>query len=187
KNFVSSIHSSSLNTFRLLQELLQWAKLQQGKMEFNPMLITLNEICESCFNLLNLAAQQKQIKLGYTIPDNMVVYADKPKIESMIRNIMSNSIKFTPENGKVSLVAEYEGDKVKISISDTGIGMNEEKVASLFQLSNVKSEHGTNGEEGTGLGLIITHEFARMHKTKLHVVSSLGQGTTTSFLLPSHP
>ncbi|MFW6351269.1 MAG: sensor histidine kinase, partial [Bacteroidota bacterium] len=120
-------------------------------------------------------------------PENIVVYADKTKVESMIRNIAGNAIKFTHENGRVNLNAESVEDKVKISISDTGIGMNEEKVASLFRLSKVKSEDGTNGEEGTGLGLIISHEFARMHGTQLYIDSSPGEGTIISFYLPSHP
>jgi signal transduction histidine kinase len=115
---------------------------------------------------------------------NVNVFVDEHMIVAVIRNLISNGIKYTPENGMVKINVELNGNSVKISITDTGVGMPQSTIDSLFKIEKTNSTKGTSGETGTGLGLIISNDFLLKHGSKLEVQSKINIGTTFSFSLP---
>ena len=134
-------------------------------------------------DLLKSLASQKEIEINIDIPEDMNIKADKNMIKTVIRNIVTNAIKFT-EKGTISIYSEIEDHKVKIQIADSGIGIPKNKLASLFEVEKSKSTKGTRGEQGTGLGLIICKEFLEKNNGAIHVKSEQGAGSTFSFTIP---
>jgi signal transduction histidine kinase/ligand-binding sensor domain-containing protein len=179
------INNSAIQTYRLLENLLEWANTQRGKIVFNPVNLDLNEILDEEFNMLSDTASTKNIDLTRSIPENLTVFADKNMIKTIMRNLISNAIKFTHKNGKVEVAAITENHQVKISVSDTGIGMNVETIAKLFRIDSDLSTPGTENEKGTGLGLFLCKEFIEKHSGKIWVESEPGKGSIFRFVLPS--
>ena len=179
--------SSATNLFRLLGNLLEWSRMQRGLTTFNPATFFLmSKICENM--LLSLeAANKKEIAISYVIPNDFVVYADVNMFESILRNLVSNAVKFTPSGGKITISATtIYGNCAEISISDSGIGMNQEMLNDLFRLDLNTNRKGTEGELSTGLGLFICRDFVEKHGGKLWVESEEGIGSTFRFTLPAN-
>jgi len=185
QKFASSMEKSSKNLYRLLENLLQWSLMQRNVTSFNPQQIALLELVnESTAPIVELALA-KEIQLSIDIPENLSIFADSQMLNAIIRNLVSNSIKFTPKGGKVFVKGESTYDNnVEIAIKDTGIGMPEEIVQNLFCLDAVTSRKGTDGEPSTGLGLIICKDFIEKHGGKIRVESVEGKGSTFCFTLP---
>src|SRR4030043_121015 len=137
------------------------------------------------FNILNDLATGKNIELKCFIPDNLQVNADKNMIKTILRNLISNAIKFTHKNGKVEVRAVFDSKLVEISVSDSGIGMTEETMAKLFRIDADLSTRGTENEKGTGLGLFLCKEFIEKHGGKIWVESEHGKGSIFKFMLPA--
>ena len=177
------LKASSRNTSSLLENLLTWSRTQMNKVDFNPELISMHNLAESTINALQSSAYIKHIKIDNNIPENLKVSCDYPMISTVIRNITNNSIKFTPEGGKIIVSAADEKDYLRISIEDNGVGMNEDAKNNLFLLDKASSTPGTNNEKGTGLGLIIVKEFIEKHEGKIWAESEKGIGTTFHFTI----
>jgi PAS domain S-box-containing protein len=177
---------SATNLHRLLENLLQWSRLHQGMVPFNPHhFLLIEKVNSSMHSVLEIAAN-KGIEIVINIPVGTIVYADENMLESTIRNLATNAVKFTDKGGKILITAksEYNGD-VKISIKDTGIGMNEQMIEKLFRIDELNCRQGTNGEPSTGLGLILCKDFIDRHEGKIWAESSEFMGSTFHFILPN--
>ncbi|HOM05428.1 MAG TPA: response regulator [Candidatus Kapabacteria bacterium] len=180
------LYNSAKNLYRLLENLLQWSRLQRGVIEFNPVEFEISLLVSQNFDLLHNVAKDKNISLISNVPDNLIVYADLNMINTVIRNLLTNAIKFTNCGGKIELNATLSDDNfVKIEVKDNGIGMSENFVKNVFKIDAVKSTPGTNNEQGTGLGLILCKDFVEKNNGKITVESKLGEGTTFTILLPA--
>ncbi|NCC72872.1 MAG: HAMP domain-containing histidine kinase [Sphingobacteriia bacterium] len=184
EEYATMIHSSSTQTLQLLENLLEWAKMQQNKLHFSPLLLNLNETIETVLAFLNDMAQQKNIRLLNRVSPEIRVYADANMLKSILRNLLSNAIKFSHKNGLVEITAVKKETEVWISIADNGIGMNKSSQERLFLPGNFVSKPGTHNERGSGLGLMISRELVERHKGKIWVNSEPDQGSIFSFSLP---
>ncbi len=178
------INVSSESAFNLLENLLQWARTQTDKIKFNPENIDIAEIVRSTINFLSITAEKKRIKLKNKIENHTLVFADRNMITTVMRNLISNAVKFTQNDGEVKVSASTKDDMMEIHVSDNGVGMNKETLGKLFRIDTYHSTSGTSGESGTGLGLIICKEFIEKHGGKIKVVSEEKKGSTFSFTLP---
>jgi len=184
RDLVESVHKSSKNSYRLLENLLLWAQSQKGEINYKPELFNLIELLNRNILLYSETAKSKNIKLSLqTSSSNCQVFSDYNMIDSVTRNLLNNAIKFSYENGDVKINLKEEKDYVIISISDNGIGMDNEQLENLFSIENKSVQYGTKGEKGTGIGLLLCKEFIEKNNSEIFVDSSLGIGTTISFTL----
>jgi PAS domain S-box-containing protein len=187
QKMASLMHHSAGNLFRLLENLLEWSRMRRGLTTFVPKSILLMPKISSIMFLEMDSANKKNIKISYVIPENLIVFADENMLDSIMRNLVSNAVKFTPVDGSVTVSAWFETDKsVVISVKDTGIGMNQNMIDNLFKLEVNSSRKGTEGEISTGLGLFICKDFVDKHSGVLRVVSEEGKGTTFLVLFPGN-
>lgn len=177
----SMIGQSSRRAMDLLMNLLQWSVLQTGRMEFNPETFNLKHLIEDNKDLLNVVANQKTITIDIVTPTEIMVHADKSMINTVLRNLISNAIKFTGQGGKIIISAKKKANKILVSVSDNGVGIQTERLEQLFRIDQSDSTPGTNNEKGTGLGLILCKEFVEKHGQKIWVESEIGKGTTFYF------
>lgn len=183
--YIGDINDLSRNTFNLLEKLLQWSRLQTGRMEFMPVSLVLTETVGSVIGLLSANARGKRITLTADIDPGIRIFADPNMVNSVIRNITSNAIKFTPENGFVKISAVVLNENlVEISISDTGLGINPEDITKLFRVEHHLSTKGTGGESGSGLGLLLCMEFVERNGGSIRVESEPEKGSRFIFTLP---
>lgn len=171
------------NSSQLLADLLDWSRSQRGDIAYQPTLLTLSEIVDQQFSLLRQAARDKGISLAHEVR-GLQVYADEYMIGTIIRNLLANAIKFTPDGGSVSVDAERTGAGATVSVTDTGVGMSEQQQHDIFDLSVRTSTYGTRAESGTGLGLAVCREFVTTHKGRFEVESSPGAGTRFTVYFP---
>jgi len=170
----------------MLDNLLQWAKSQmKGVHTLNPEKISIQRKTLKAFAVLKDAAKQKNIQLISNVPENLYAHADKNQAEMVMRNLVSNAIKFTPDNGKVTVDAEQNGNMIAVRVTDTGIGMSKEQADQLFDGTPNESAQGTNGEKGTGIGLQLSYNFVRNNGGSLVVQSTKGKGTSFLLSLPA--
>ncbi|MFA7419149.1 MAG: ATP-binding protein [Melioribacteraceae bacterium] len=184
KLFISSIDELSISAYKLLENLLEWSRLQTGKMAFNPEQLNLLIELYPTLSLVKQTAWNKEIELTYSIDNSIFVQADKNMLSTIVRNLISNSIKFTKPGGLINVTSKVVDNFVELSISDTGVGMSKNDLEKLFKLDKTISTKGTANEEGTGLGLLLCKEMINQHKGKIWVESELGKGTTFFFTLP---
>ncbi len=179
------INTSSQQTYTLLENLLTWARSQQGSIIFNPVIYNIYHIVENNINLLQGKADDKKISIQNLLSPELVCKLDNYMIDTVIRNLLSNAIKFTHENGTITFSATIINDSIEIKVSDTGIGMSQTNIDQLFRIDiKHNSQDGTNGEKGTGLGLILCKEFIEKHDGKIWAQSELGKGSDFIFTLP---
>jgi PAS domain S-box-containing protein len=182
------MRNSAANLFRLLGNLLEWSRMQRGLTSFIPAtFLLMPKITESMVLVLE-SARNKEIEIDFDIPDDFSVIADGNMLDSIFRNLVSNAVKFTPKQGRITVSAMSIPDNgVAISIKDSGIGMNKKMIDHLFLLDVNKNRKGTEGEYSTGLGLIICKDFIEKHGGRLWVESEVGKGSTFHFSLPKNP
>lgn len=183
KEYSSSIHNSATGVLRLLENLLQWSRFQRGKIDFKPENIDIKSLVNDIFELYKISAKNKGIELINAVGDNLPVFADKNMMETVLRNLTANAIKFTKSGGKVSIYSELD-DKVNIIVEDTGVGISKENIQKLFKLDTHHTTVGTNNEQGTGLGLIICKDFVVKNNGKISVESQPDVGTRFIIELP---
>ncbi len=184
-DIINSLKLSATNIYSLLENLLEWSKVKRNRVEFNPERFNLKNKIETCTGILSENSGKKRIEIEISIPDDMEVIADKHMFESIIRNLVSNAIKFTPVGGKVTIRTNLESNQsIKVSISDTGIGIPPELKSKLFILNEMTSRAGTEGESSSGLGLLLIKEFVEKHGGEIFVESEVSKGTTFSFIIP---
>ena len=180
-----NMRNSSENLYVMVENLLEWSKMQQGLIGFSPSSIRLKEVISEVLVIIRKSSDKKMIKISCDIPEHLVVTADKRMLESILNNLIFNAVKFTNKNGKITISAMViPGNFVGISIEDTGIGMNKDMIDRLFHLDADISTKGTEGEYSTGLGLFICKDFVKKHGGRIWVESEEGKGSTFQFALP---
>ncbi len=186
QEMVVSMRNSSETLYRLLENLLHWARIQQGTFPFNPEVIELLPCVTESINLMLEPSKNKGIEIVNIIPDKLTVFADANIIKTVLRNLISNAVKFTPKGGKVCLSAKVnENNRIEIAINDTGIGMSQTMIDNLFRLDVQSNREGTEGELSTGLGLILCKEFVDKHGGRIWVDSEVWKGSTFTFTIPT--
>jgi two-component system, sensor histidine kinase and response regulator len=184
KEIVGTLHSSLGNLNELLKNLFTWSNLQRGVLECHPQELDIGELIGRNLTLFRQNAEQKQIMLKNFVQPKLSVYADPGMVYIVIRNLLSNALKFTSAGGKVKISAIEHPEMIAISVTDTGHGIAPENVAKLFRIDLKYQQPGTAGEEGTGLGLILCQELIEKNGGRLMLESTVGQGTTATFTLP---
>jgi signal transduction histidine kinase len=178
------INEAAKNIHLLIENLLEWSRSQSGNIDFQPEKIDLSAMVSEIIKVFEIHADKKGVKLVSEILDDIVVTADRNLLSTIIRNLVSNAVKFTPNGGQVRIFCEQNDNELIISVEDTGIGMSEEQLANLFRLDSNVTMPGTSEEKGTGLGLILCKEFVDMHKGRIWASSKPKEGSTFSFSLP---
>jgi len=178
------IKITARSTFNLLEDLLMWARTQQSKIPFNPQFLSFGDICSIALDTLNPLADAKTITINYAAPDGIKVFADPDMLKTVMRNLVSNAIKFTNTGGTINVTARETGENITISVSDNGIGITPGDLTKLFKITEVLSTKGTANEKGSGLGLLLCKEFVERHGGKIWVKSKVGKGSDFKFSLP---
>lgn len=187
KEIVVSMRKSATNLYRLLENLLEWSMMQRGMTVFNPEPMPLAKKIKETIEFSFVSAHKKEIDIHCEIPDNLIINADAHMVETVIRNLVSNAVKFTPRRGKITISAKQaDGHFIEISVSDTGIGMNPEFIEKLFIPNEKTGRKGTEGELSTGLGLIICKDFVEKHQGILKIESEVKKGSVFRVLLPTN-
>ncbi len=186
KTFTESISRVTRNIYQLILDLLDWARLQTGRMEIMQTDFNLYILVAETINLLKPVAEEKRIKLIYSGEKDLSVFADENMIKTVIRNLISNAIKFTNQGGEVKASIQKNEDKIEVCIEDNGVGMTEEEVSKLFRLDTHHTTQGTANEKGTGLGLLLCKEMIEKNDGEIWVESSKGKGSKFYFNLPVH-
>jgi signal transduction histidine kinase len=184
ENFANNINTAAQNTYNLLEDILMWARAQQGKIPFKPQILSFRDICKNILELLYPNANAKNILINYSATDHINVFADIDMLKTVLRNLVLNAIKFTNNGGAIKINAEENSKDVTISVLDNGIGISPENLTKLFDISEVLTTKGTAKETGTGLGLLLCKEFVEKHGGKIWVESEEGKGSRFSFTLP---
>jgi len=193
-----TIYRAAKNVFSLLENLLQWSRMQMGRLEYEPSQIEMEQIVEQTVSLLTHNAQDKGIMLRGDVPENILVYADKNMLDTVIRNLTTNALKFTPRAGGVTIAAREQlltaegqaindslvAEFVEVSVADTGVGISPEDLAKLFKIEVHHTTLGTAKEQGTGLGLLICKEMVEKNGGRIWVESEVGKGTVFKFTVP---
>ncbi len=182
--YVDIIGSNSNNVYHLLEDLLQWARSQTNSLMYNPQPVSLNAIIEEALELYNENIKKKSINIEYSPHKTYTIYADKDMIGTVVRNLISNAIKFTFEKGKIVISLKEEEGKVECTIVDNGVGVNPDVIQRLFDIDRHLSTKGTSGEKGSGLGLVLTKTFLEKNMGQVKVTSEKGKGSSFTFVLP---
>jgi signal transduction histidine kinase len=181
---LSIVHNSALSAYHLLEDILMWARSQSGKLSFTPSEINFKMSCDKVVAILKPNAIFKNITINVIESENIMIFADINMINTLLRNLISNAIKFTNNNGTISISATKNISCVTISVSDNGIGIAPEILSKLFNISEKFSSKGTANEKGTGFGLLLCKEFVEKHGGNIWVESELGKGSKFKFTLP---
>jgi signal transduction histidine kinase len=179
------INEAAKNIHMLIENLLEWSRSQSGNIEFNPEEMPLGPIVGEIVAIFEIQAEKKDIAIEVRIKEGMLVYADKNLLSTILRNLVNNAVKYSSRNGEVLITGEPAPGGVSISVKDTGVGMTEDQLGSLFSLVHGPSTPGTAEEKGTGLGLILCKEFVDKHKGEIRAESRPGEGSTFTLLLPN--
>lgn len=184
KEFINQIHIFSNNAYNLLEDLLQWARSQTGKMKVKPEKVNLLDLSVENMTIFKEMADKKGVNLESRINIDLYAYIDRNMITTVLRNLISNAIKFTRANDTIILAAKVNNNFIEVSVSDTGIGIPYDNIDKIFKIDSNISTQGTDDESGTGLGLIISHEFVEKNGGTIIVKSEEGKGTTFMFTVP---
>lgn len=182
-----STQESAERGYNLFLNLLEWARTQTEKIEFQPQKLNLRELVEENCKLFSNKANKKSIRLNIGIPEYTIVFADKNMLNTILRNLISNALKFTPNFGEVEITSNTTKGFNEIIVSDNGVGIKEENISKLFRIDTKHKTLGTNQENGTGLGLILCKEFIDKHNGKIYLKSIQNKGTQFSIKLPNLP
>ena len=178
------IESASNHAYKLLENLLTWARNQTEKSQYSPEMLNLSQLVHEALKTIESTAVHKKISFSTSINKNLQVFADQNMLDSIIRNLVTNAIKFSFKEGKVRIKAILTENGVCISVSDKGIGISSDRLASIFEIDKHTNTNGTENELGSGLGLILCKDFVTRHNGKIWIESTLNKGTKVSFTLP---
>ncbi|MEI6886097.1 MAG: PAS domain-containing sensor histidine kinase [Bacteroidota bacterium] len=181
---LNTIKKSSEKAFELVENLLVWASSQTGQIPFDPQVINLSNIIKGNIALLEPQAFRKNIRIQTNCPPDLRISGDKQMISTVLRNLVSNAIKFTPGKGEVHVNVHKSDGQVTVSVKDTGVGIRQNDIPKLFRVDSKYSTSGTENEKGTGLGLILCKEFIERHKGIIWAESTEGKGSTFNFSIP---
>ncbi len=182
-----SMNKAAKKLFNFLENLLDWSRSQMGGMQFDPIKIDIKDAVNRCFMVLKETANEKQIQLIELIETGNIVISDNNALNTILRNLISNAIKFTNKNGKIFIgIGSSSDDEITIYVKDTGVGINPDNQEKIFRLDSKVSTHGTNNEQGSGLGLLLVKEFVEKSNGRLWIESELEVGTTVFFTLKKY-
>jgi PAS domain S-box-containing protein len=185
ENLINYINKSAHNAYNLLEDLLLWTHSQSGKIPFEPQKLNFIDICQEVLEIHKPNAIAKEITVNHSATEGITVFADINMLKTILRNLVSNAIKFTRPGGKINIFAQKNNKIVTISVSDNGIGIAPERINKLFSISKTITTKGTEDESGTGLGLLLCKEFVEKHGGKIWVESELEKGSTFKFSIPT--
>lgn len=180
----TNLHDSSKKLYSLLENLLEWAKLQRDEIKISPDEFNLYDVCKEVTDLISLFAEEKNIEMTNDIDEKIKVYADKNMIKTVLRNLLVNAVNFTHKEGVIKLDANLEGGRVFVSVSDSGVGIEEKNINKLFRIDQKFINRSTDGYKGTGLGLILCKEFVEKNNGNIWVESKPGKGSVFTFSVP---
>lgn len=183
-SMIGTIRQVSEQTYKLLQNLLDWARVQTGRIQAEPARFDVHDVIESECALLRHIAAQKEITIDYSQSRTIDALADKNMISTVVRNLISNAIKFTETGGKITVSSKTDGAHICVTVEDNGVGISAENVEKLFNFNKHFNTRGTNNERGTGLGLILCKEFVEQNGGSIAVDSTEGVGTAITFCVP---
>ena len=181
---LNMVNSSANRAYALLEDILLWARSQSNNLNFEPKKLIFKPVCDKVLEMLKPIATNKNITVNYTESEPITVFADTNMLNTILRNLISNAIKFTNDGGSVNISAQQTGSGTTITVSDNGVGIAPEMLQKLFDNKVAYSTTGTAREQGTGLGLLICKEFAHKHGGKIWVESKLKKGSEFKFTLP---
>lgn len=185
QNPLNALTTTSQQTYILLENLLTWSRSQSDQIEYNPTTCNLGEVIQDNVRLLMAKIQEKKIKLINQVDNNIIFWADRVMIDTIIRNLLSNAVKYSYEEGSITISSKKDEHYVEINIGDTGIGMDPDALEKLFRIDvRNASTLGTNGERGTGLGLILSKELVSKLNGKITVKSEVNKGSVFTVTLP---
>lgn len=185
RDVLIALKDTSVTTYELLENLLYWAKTQLDQIEYKPEVFRLEQIVPSIIDLFKDAALRKRIQIqNFIDKENILVYADPNMVKTILRNLVSNAVKFTPHGGFIRIKYYADERMVIVAVEDTGVGIPQERLTEIFDSSKFVSTRGTDNEKGTGIGLDIVAEFVQKNKGKIWVESTPGKGSTFYFSLP---
>lgn len=182
-DYAGRINDSGKRIFRLLENLLEWARLQMGSVAREPGPQSLKELVQETVDLLAPVAAEKQVRLDNAVA-GLSAFADRPTLNTVIRNLVNNAVKFTPPGGTVRVAAREDDGAIRVTVNDTGVGIPPERVATLFQVGANLTTPGTKGEKGTGLGLALCKHLVEMNGGRIWAESAPGQGSAFHFTVP---
>lgn len=183
KDYFELMQNSTSELYNLLMNLLNWSKSQLGKWQIEKTTFNVNQLIEQNIDLVKLSLTSKNISYKYTKNEDIEIESDRNLLNNVLRNIISNAIKFTPQNGHIDIILNKNQDKCEIIIKDSGIGMTKDKIDNLFKFENIDSTYGTNNETGTGLGLVMCLEFMKKIEGELVIESEINNGTSVKIIL----
>ena len=181
---LKTIESASKHAYQLLENLLIWARNQTGGSQFNPEMLNLKAQLNESLSMVESVAVSKNIKISVSVSKDLYVFADKNMFDSILRNLISNAVKFSFKGGKIKVSATRHETEIQISVSDKGIGISSERLSSIFRIDKHTNTTGTENELGTGLGLILCKDFISQHNGKIWIESMPQDGTLVSISLP---
>lgn len=185
KRYLELIHSSAESVAGLLDSLLMWSRAQRRQIALNQTIINISEIVNQCVSLHRASADTKQIELRNEVVPDTQAFADSEMITTVVRNLISNAVKFTPAGGTITVRAAHSGNELFVSVADTGTGMTTDQLQRLFRVGESQLATGTAGEKGTGLGLLISREFISQNNGRIWAESTINQGSTFHFCIPA--
>lgn len=183
KSYLQIIKESTESTYKLIENLLEWSRLESGKMKYNPALQNMFMIVEDTRILLNQNARMKNINLRNKLGHQSFIWGDDTMLQSLVQNLISNAIKFTPNGGSIEISEKQFDSSIEYTVSDTGVGINESDIDKVFRIDMNFSTKGTQQEKGTGLGLILCKEIVNIHSGEISINSVVGKGTNIIFTL----
>ena len=184
ENAFKEINTVTVNSYDLLNDLLAWVKSQSGKINFSPKNIDIRSVCTQIIATHQSTAQAKDIQIALEMEEDFLVFADIMMVETILRNLIANALKFSCRESKVTIKIKHGGKMANISVVDKGKGMKEKHIKRIFDISQYKSTEGTEGEKGSGLGLLLCKELVEIQKGTLTITSTPKLGTVASFTLP---
>lgn len=182
----SQINYASKNLYSLIDNLLQWSRIQNKRLVPNPETFSISEAIEKEINLHRINAEKKQISIINAVNSSLTIYADKNMISTVLRNLISNAIKFSPKGNMIAINSDQKETMIHITVSDNGTGIDKKTLDNLFSSDTLLSNPGTAGEKGTGLGLVLVKEFVEMNNGKVTVESEVGKGSHFTISLPTN-
>ena len=183
-----AIKKSTSGIYNLLVDLLDWSRINQGLIQYNPERLQLLPVITDTILLVQDRLNDKNIQASTDCAEDLEVFADRYMLQVIIRNLVTNAVKFTPQKGRITIMANsHENHNVEISVADTGIGMSKAILDNLFRIDIQTTRRGTDGEPSTGIGLLLCNEFILKHGSELSVESEEGKGSRFAFILPSGP
>jgi len=187
KELLFELNMAIKNYYKLLENLLEWARNQLNEIEYNPTEIKIENVLKNCIDNFKILLNQKNIKMNFENNVKRELYGDLNLFYTSLRNLITNAIKFSYDKGEINIIMNEEKEKAKIIVKDFGVGLSEKDILKLFELKSHFSKLGTNNEKGTGLGLLIVKEFVERNGGEISCKSILGEGSEFSFTIPLAP